>query len=324
MKNNIAVLLINTGSPDGPEKRNVAKYLSRFLGHRRIISNPFLFRKLLVNMIIIPFRIRKSSARYLFLWKEYNQTFPLVHYGFESQKLLQEKLKDEAQVFLGMCFGKPDIKKIIQEIARRRFSQLIIIPLFPHYASSSTGVALEMVMKELKQYPLIPQVKTINSFYEHPLFIDAFAEKISSYHPENYEQIMFTYHSLPMSHVKKAENTPYCYVSACMETTRLISEKLNMPKEKIITTFQSQISKDWLQPFSDQIIIEKAKQGIKSLLIVAPSFVADCLETSIELGIEYKRLFLNNGGEKCELVKSLNDSEKWIELLKNIYILSKK
>ncbi len=313
-----AILLLNTGSPDSPKLWDVARYLSVFLGQKRIISIPAFFRKILVNGIIVPFRSARSSARYQILWKKYNNNFPLPFYGLKTQNLLQEKLNDEISVFLGMCFGKPSIQKSVQEIVRQGFSQLTIIPMFPQYASSSTGVALEMVMKALGKYPVIPEIRTINTFYQHPFFIEAFAGRISTYHPEDYEQILFTYHSLPMSHVKDVSGTSYCYVSACNETTRLIVEKLQLPKEKIITAFQSQVSKDWLQPFADQLIIEKARQGIKSLLVVAPSFVADCLETTIELGVEYKKLFLDNGGEKYELVESLNDSEKWIEMLVKI------
>ncbi len=319
-KTSTAVLLINTGSPDNPNPIRVAQYLSKFLGDHRIISIPWLFRKLLVNCVIVPFRCFLSGARYRKLWNSFGGKFPLPYYGLATQNLLQEKLKDKATVFLSMRYGKPSIQSQIKIIAAKGYEKLIVLPMFPQYASSSTGSAIEKTLNELKKQPLIPEIKVIRSFYDHPAFIDAFAEKIRMAQPENYEQILFTYHSLPLSHVRIASATKSDYETACNQTTAFIAKALGLPEHRFETTYQSQMSDKWLKPFINQVIAEKGKSGVKRLMVVAPSFVADCLESSLELGEEYKQLFFNNGGEKYHLVESLNDSPLWIEALRQIIV----
>ena len=309
-----AVLLVNIGSPARPGYFPVARYLSEFLDNRRVISIPLLLRSFLVKGIIVPFRAWQSSKRYRVLWNNFGGKFPLSHYGEISRKLLQKELEEKAQVFLGMCYGKPPVEECITEIIKGKFTRLIILPLFPHYASSSTGVALEKIMIGLRKASFIPEIITVNSFYRNPLFARMFAEKISACNPFQYDKVLFTYHGLPLAHAQKADPD---YEAVCLETSRLIAEKTGLPLEKYDTTFQSRMSARWISPFTEQWVIEKARGGVTSLLVAAPSFVADCLETSLELGDELKDLFFSNGGKKFTLIPSLNDHPHWIELLKD-------
>lgn len=315
-KNKTAVLLINLGTPKSPELKHVGSFLSGYLGDKRVISLPYLKRKLLVNGIIIPSRCKHAAKHYQWLWKQYNGKFPLVHYGYLTRDLLQKELGNEFNVYISMSCSEPTIEKSICSIIKEEYKKLIIIPLFPQYASSSTGICLEKSLTEIKKFNTIPQIITINSFYEQPLFIDAFCKRISSYHPEQYEILLLTYHSLPLNHMKRDKE----YKNSCLKTSDLIIAKLNLSKTRTYTTFQSQMSDKWMGPFTDEFIIKKAKEGIKNILVVSPSFIADCLETSYELGLEYKKLFLDNGGENYQLVESLNDSSEWIYFLKNLVL----
>ena len=315
-----ALLLLNTGSPESPHPYDVAKYLSGFLGDRRIISIPWLFRKILVNGVIVPVRCFKSAARYKKLAEMFDGHFPLVYYGEKIRKMLQEVLGNEIAVFIGMRYGRPFIGKQIDTIQKEKYDELILLPMFPQYASSSSGTVLECALTSVKKraYDVIPKIRVIPPFYDHPLFIKAFAERIRQAGYESYERILFAYHSLPMSHIKEVEGTRFDYEKACRKTSELIACELNLMEGCYDTSFQSQMSSKWLKPFTNDIIMENAKYGVKSLLVVAPSFVADCLETSLELGEESKKIFLSNGGEKYTLVESLNDSQLWVGCLKDI------
>ena len=246
--------------------------------------------------------------------------FPLVYYGKKIVEMLQDALGDEMSVFVGMRYGRPFIEKQIDTILKEKYEQLILLPMFPQYASSSSGSVLECALNSIKKrdYGVIPKVRVIPPFYDNSLFIKAFAERIRQAGYESYEQVLFAYHSLPMSHIKEVEGTRFDYEKACRTTTELIARELNLKEGYYTTSFQSQMSSKWLKPFTNEVIVETAKYGVKSLLVAAPSFVSDCLETSLELGEEAKEIFLSNGGEKYTLVESLNDSTLWVDCLKDI------
>ena len=312
------VLLLNIGSPSSPRFFDVAAYLSRFLGERRIISLPWIARKILVNGIIVPFRTSGSASRYRKLQSMYDGHFPLPLFGRKCREHLQEVLSDKASVFFAMAYGDPTIEDTIDNMMRNKISRIIILPLFPQYASSSTGVVLEKVIKRLTVYDIVPEIRSIDPFFRHPLFVNAFAERINEYHPERYDQVLFCYHSLPVQHVRSASGTPYCYLTSCNETTRLIAARAQLAEGTFETVFQSNMSNNWQGPFASRVIEEKARSGCKKILIVAPSFVADCLETSLELGVEYRQMFIDHGGEDLTLVESLNTHPEWIRCLESI------
>ena len=333
MKNNqTAVVLINVGTPDSPSVRDVRKYLSEFLNDRRVIDIPWPLRKILVNLIIIPFRAPASAKLYKALWTDNGS--PLLYYGNSVKDKLQAQLGEDYHVFLAMRYGNPHLKKVLEEVTAGSFSEIIGLPLYPHYASSTTGTAVEMMMQAVKSREVIPEIKFISQFYNDQGFIDAFVKRIKSCNYRDYEHIVFSYHGLPLRQINKIhpvidadscgcedympEHGKYCYKATCYETTRLLVSKLNLTREKYSVAFQSRLSGRWMKPFTDQLLVSKAKEGTKKILIAAPSFVADCLETTVELGIEYKKLFLGSGGRQLDYVESLNDMPEWISALKNI------
>ncbi len=327
-----AVIVVNVGTPESPSVRDVRKYLSEFLNDKYVMGLPFIFRKLLVDGIIVPFRAKKSSKLYQKLWAVNGS--PLLDYSEKLQEKLQTKLPGEYKVFLGMRYGKPSLKAVLNKIKNNHFNEVFVLPLYPQYASSTTESVIDFVKKETKQWAKAPKLKYIDQFYDNPNFINAFAEQVMKYKYKEYDHIIFSYHGLPLSHIKKMHPTAnpegcncekelpgygkYCYKATCYETTRLLVNQLQIPRKKYSVGFQSRLTKNWISPFTDQLIIQLAKQGKKKLLVIAPSFVTDCLETIIEIEREYKDLFIKNGGENITLVESLNDSELWVNSLKEI------
>ncbi|MDO8952226.1 MAG: ferrochelatase [Draconibacterium sp.] len=324
-----AVILANAGTPDEPTVPAVRRYLFQFLNDRRVIDLPWLLQKFLVNVIIVPFRAPKSTKLYQMLWTEKGS--PLLTISNECKDKLQERLGENYEVFVGMRYQNPSLKTTLQTIWEKRFDKIVVLPMFPQYASSTTGTISQLVNTEIARWNVIPELTIVSQFYDNPGFVKAFAAQIRKYKPEEFDHIIFSYHGLPFSQtdrvhpaiktvncncqVEMPEHGRFCYKATCYETTRLLAKELGLPKSAYSVAFQSRLTKNWLKPFSDKEVIKLAKEGKKRVLIAAPAFIADCLETIVEIGVEYQELFEENGGEKIQLVESLNANPDWIETL---------
>jgi ferrochelatase len=310
-----AILLISTGSPASANVWDVMKYLYRFLNDKRIMSCPHFLRLFLICVCILPFYSFSSAKRYRRLAKMYQGVFPLSLYCNSLKNELEKRL--DVEIFIGMCFGKPLIEDSLKIIEDKNFSKIIILPMYPHYSSSASGIPLERAIKGISKFLVIPEIAAINSFFHEKGFITAFIERIKEYDYKNYDEIVFSYHSLPLQHVKKQDNK---YPDECVETTKLICAGLGITACK--TSFQSQMSEKWLGPSTKSTLLAMIKNGKTKVLVVAPSFVADCLETEIEIGIELNDFFLKNGGEELQMVKSLNDHPAWIDFLVSKFVIT--
>jgi ferrochelatase len=242
----------------------------------------------------------------------YKGVFPLPFYCDILKNRLIKELNTE--VFIGMCFGKPLIEDCVQTIVNRKISRIMIMPMYPHYSSSASGVPLERAIKSLCKFPVIPEIVSINSFFNEKGFIDAYVERIKEYDYQSFDELVFSYHSLPLAHVEKWDSK---YPEECVETTRLICKELGI--KTAITCFQSQMSEKWLAPTTKSVLVEMIKNRKTRILVVAPSFVSDCLETEIEINIELKKFFIDNGGKELQLVQSLNDHPAWIDFITQKY-----
>ena len=333
MKNRkTAVLLLNVGTPDAPTVKAVRRYLSEFLNDKRVIDLPFMIRKLLVNLIIVPFRAPKSARLYQRLWT--TEGSPLLYISERVQAALQQKLDSRADVFLSMRYGNPSIDKALASIQQTGYERLIVLPLFPQYASSTSETALQAVLTRMQNWKQKPEVQLIKQFYDHPAFLDALTGHIRAAQPEKYDHVVFSFHGLPNRHLDKnhpshsfrtctckdsmPEHGEFCYKATCFQTARQLVMCLGLTSGQYSVSFQSRLSKNWMTPFTDQTLVKLAQQGVKKVLVVAPSFVMDCLETTIEIGEEYRELFIANGGENLRLVEGLNDSSQWISALEKI------
>ncbi len=326
------VLIVNLGTPDSPNTPDVRKYLREFLMDGRVIDISYTSRWMLINLIIAPFRAPKSSKVYKELWTEAGS--PLKTYGIKVEVMLQEALGDEYVVKLAMRYQSPSIESGLAELQQLGLSKIVVIPFFPQYASASTGSVYEEVMRVLTGWQVLPELRFVSRFLDHPKFIEGFVRAGKKHMAEyDYDHILFSYHGLPERQIIKGdytkqqcklgsccdtlnEHNQFCYRAQCFETTRLLVKKLGLKEGTYTTAFQSRLGKTpWIKPYTDDMIKELTAKGIKSVLAFSPSFVSDCLETTIEIGDEYKELFEEEGGEHWQLVESLNDSELWVETL---------
>ena len=325
------VLLIQLGTPDSPSTSDVRRYLSEFLNDRRVIDIPWLPRKLLVNGIIVPFRAPKSAKIYKELWGHGNGISPLKTHTENVTKLVQERFNaSEVKIEMAMRYQNPSMDSVLERMHKANYDQIIILPLFPQYASASSGSAIEKAMNIIQKWWVIPEVKIVNQFWDDEGYIDSIIERTKSFDLKEYDHVLFSFHGLPERQVDKVyegtdlcadqpceseinEENKFCYKATSFATARLIAERLGLKETDYTVCFQSRLDKKWLTPFSDKVVEEWGKKGAKKLLVFSPAFVADCLETIIEIGEEYQGIFVENGGDKIQLVPSSNDHPRFID-----------
>lgn len=329
------ILLVNLGTPDSPSPGDVRRYLDEFLMDGRVIDKQLIQRNLLVRGIIVPFRTRNSAKIYKKIWTD--EGSPLLIYGENVKSALQQELGERYHVVLGMRYQKPSIEKALNELKSAGVDSILVLALFPQYASATTGSVHQRVMEIVSKWQTIPDIRFVNSFHDHPGMIRLFADNARKYDLSKYDHVLFSFHGLPKRHLIKADETGsccmkdpgccnslrdenrYCYSAQCYDTARLIAGELQISPKNFSVCFQSRLGKDpWIEPYTSEVIQELAKQGKKRLLVFCPAFVADCLETIYEIGEEYQEEFAEAGGEKVQLVESLNDHPQWIQTLKEI------
>lgn len=330
------VLLIQLGTPDSPSVSDVRSYLSEFLNDPRVIDIPFLLRKILVNGVIVPFRAPKSAKVYKELWELGAGESPLLTHSLKLQALLQKEFKDQDVTFeLAMRYKNPSMDSVLERMRRANYDRIIILPLFPQYASASSGSAIEKAMNIIRKWWVIPEIKIISQFYENDGYLNSIVANAKQFLLSDYDHILFSYHGLPERQVDKVydgsdlcqdqpcetsinDHNKFCYKATCYATTRLIAARLGLQENQYTVCFQSRLDKKWLTPFSDKVVEDWAKKGAKKLLVFSPAFVADCLETLIEIGDEYQEIFEEHGGEKVQLVPSSNTSPLFIQGLREL------
>ena len=326
------VLLINIGTPDSTKVGDVRRYLREFLSDPRIVDINPVGRFFLLNCIILPFRPKRSAEAYSQIWTE--QGSPLL---LETQKQaidLQTELGNDYVVELGMRYGSPSIETGIHNLQNSGCHRIIVLPLFPQYSAAATGSAAEKVMNLVQKEWNIPPIEILGDFYNHPLFIESVVEKmreeLGQYKPELF---LFSYHGIPERHMEKSDapgfecdrqgpcpsigpNNRFCYRAQCYETTRLIAEKLQLTKDQYEISFQSRLGRTpWIHPYTDILIEEIAKRGIKRIAVLSPSFVADCLETLEEIQIHLQEQWKELGGENFQYLDCVNNHPLFIQAL---------
>jgi len=335
------ILLVNLGTPDRPEKPDVQRYLNQFLMDGRVIDIPYLRRALLVRGIIVPFRTANSTKLYKAIWDDKTGS-PLMYYSIRQQQMLQEALGDEYHVELAMRYQNPSIASALQNLKNLQLESIRIIPLFPQYASATTGSIIQEVMDVMRTWHTFPELSIVNDYYEDEQMAEVFAENGKRHNPDQYDHFLFSYHGLPVRQL--ADNEPsgkhnceksgclheinhanrLCYVAQCYATSRAIAKRLGIQEKDYTVCFQSRLGKTpWIQPYTSDVLKAQAESGNKKLLVFCPAFVADCLETIYEIGIEYDEEFRELGGEKVTMVESLNDDPKWVEVLRRLALNEK-
>ncbi len=317
------IIVTNIGSPDAPECFSVMKYLREFLGDSRVLD--VWFSKLLLYLIILPFRSPKSAKAYKKVWLKDGS--PLIVNTVNFVDSLQKKLGEEYKVTLGMRYGKPNITKAINSLVENGVDYILIFPAFPHYASSTTGSIAQEAAKIITKKDLVLPFSVMGAFYNHPAFITYWVQQIGENISNDTDCVLFSYHGLPVRHISRlgdpkccASNKPcpsinsgnrFCYRAQCYETTRLIVQQLNL--RNYFTAFQSRLGKEqWAMPYTDEILDELYQKGFRRIVVVSPAFVADCIETIEEIGMEAKKQWEELGGESFTLVSCPNAHETWV------------
>ncbi len=330
------LLLINLGTPDSPSTKDVRLYLRQLLSSNRVIDINPIARWLLLNFFILPFRPRNSSRAYKKIWLE--EGSPLLINSHNLKKdLSKELLEDNISVELGMQCGNPSIKNAITSLEKKGCDRILVLPLYPQYASSSFGSAIEDVYRENLNKWNIPYLQIIPPFFSESRFIEAWAKVGSPYIENDLDHIVFSFHGLPARHLKKSDFTKkwcmnnqkccevlveenrYCYSAQCHQTAKLIAEKLKIKQEKWSVSFQSRLGREeWIKPYTEEVLEKLARKGFKNVAVFCPSFVSDCLETIEEIGITAAKNFRKNGGKDLILIPSLNNHPEWVKGLSSI------
>ena len=326
------VLLVNLGTPDSTAVSDVRKYLREFLMDKRVIDIPFVNRWMLINFIIAPLRAPKSAIEYERLFDEKGS--PLKYYGFEVRDRLQQLVGDPYWIEFSMRYRSPSIAEGLD--ALKHCASIHVIPLFPQYASASTGSVQDQVMEIVKDWQIIPDIKFTSQFFEKELFLETIADNAGKLMKKTgYDHFLFSYHGIPERQIIKGavdnscefgtccdtltDKNRYCYRAQCYATTRLLTENLGLKEGEYTVSFQSRLGKmPWIRPYTDVILEVLAEQGKKKVLAFSPSFISDCLETTVEVGETYQKDFIKAGGEQWDLVPSLNAEDKWVECLKEM------
>ncbi|WP_298755249.1 ferrochelatase [uncultured Psychroserpens sp.] len=325
------VLLVNLGSPDSPEPKDVKKYLGEFLMDERVIDVPLWARTLLVKGIILNTRPKASAKAYQKIW--WDEGSPLIVISERLQKSIQKKT--DLPVSLAMRYGSMTIKKGLQELVDKGVDEVFLIPLYPQFAMATTETIL-VLAEEMRQahFPQI-QIQDLKAFYNDSNYIEVLSNSIAKHlKGKDYEHLLFSYHGVPERHIRKSDITKshckidgsccataspaheFCYRHQCKEVTRLVAEKLNLKEDTYSTSFQSRLGFDpWLRPYTDRTIERLGKEGVKKMAIVTPAFVSDCLETLEEIAMEGEEIFHEMGGKEFTTVPCLNDDQEFVDLI---------
>ena len=324
------VLLVNLGTPDAPTTKEVRRYLREFLNDPRVVDISALGRWMLLNLVILPFRPAKSAAAYRLVWTEAGS--PLRVFSQELAAAVRGSLGPGYAVELGMRYGNPSVSSALARLQQQGVRDLTVVPLYPQYASSSTGSSVQRVFEWVGAAWNVLPLRVVPAFYDAPAFLEAFAgvarPVISA---QGADHVLFSFHGLPERQIEKSDpggahclksaaccdvSVPanaMCYRHQCFVTARGLAERLGLRADGYTVSFQSRLGRrPWVKPYTDLVLPELAQRGVKRLAVMCPAFVADCLETLEEVGIRAKKQFLAAGGESLVLVPSLNADPAWV------------
>ena len=327
------VLLVNLGSPDSPAVRDVRRYLREFLMDPRVLDVPWPIRFCVVHFAILPGRPRQSAEAYRKIWRP--EGSPLIVISRNVQAQLQRRIS--APVELGMRYQNPSIASAIDRLAARGVNDLLVLPLFPHYALSSWESAVECVKRVVGRHAPLMAVRVAPPYYVDPRYIAALTASAADCLRTGYDHLLFSFHGLPERHVQRADPTGRhclrvndcchvaspahrtCYRAQCFQTVAAFLQAAGVPETKYSVAFQSRLGKDpWLRPYTDLELVRLAEGGKRRLLVICPAFVSDCLETLEEIGMRGRKTFQDAGGEELTLIPCLNEHPRWLAALEEI------
>ncbi len=318
----IGILLVNLGTPDAPTTSAVRKYLAEFLSDRRVVEVPTLIWKLILHGVILRVRPAKSAKKYASIWMP--EGAPLLVWSQRQAQYLRGNLGEQLKsmglpsnyvaVEVAMRYGNPSFASALAKLKEANCDRLLVLPMYPQYAASTTATACDAVFDLLKKERYMPALRTISGWHDHPAYIKALAETINAYWKKHGrpDKLLMSFHGVPKQTLMRGD--PYhCF---CRATARLLAQELGLTDDQWVQTFQSRLGRaEWLKPYTDETLKALPAQGVKKLHVVCPGFPADNLETLEEIAIEGKETFLHAGGTQYEYIPALNDSPALIRML---------
>lgn len=310
------ILITNLGTPDEPTTSGIRHYLAEFLWDSRVVEKPRWLWWLILHAIILRIRPPRLAKSYLKIWTE--EGSPLMAISQQQADLLQKDLttrfKGPVKVVLGMRYGQPSISSGLRQLRDAGARRILVLPLYPQYSATTSGSTLDAVTNELRQWRWVPELRLINHYHDHAMYISALADSVRNAQKVHGQpdKLLFSFHGLPERYFKAGDP----YFCECHKTARLVAQQLNLEDHQWQLTFQSRFGPEpWLQPYTDETLINLAKQGQKHVQIICPGFAADCLETLEENTLENREIFMQAGGEKFEYIPALNTDPSHIALL---------
>ncbi len=315
----IGILLIQLGTPQAPTPRAVCRYLKEFLSDPRVIDLPAIFRIPLVHLLIAPARSRRVARQYRSIWTDHGS--PLLVHTQNLTAGVQQQLGPSFRVTYAMRYGEPSITSVLEKLVAEGINEIRLLPLFPQYATASYGTAVVETFRATSRFWNSPALRFLPPFYREECFIRslvACAQPILQQGPDHW---LFSFHGLPERQLKKSgPGSPFCYRTQCLETAFLLAKGLNLSEDQFSVSFQSRLGPvRWIQPYTDRLIPELIRSGKKRIAVLAPSFVADCLETVEEIGVRYQKLAQQEGGELL-LVPAPNSNPQWMAAVAKLLV----
>ena len=320
IKDKTGVLITNLGTPDAPNAKSLKIYLNQFLSDPRVIEIPKIIWQIILKLIILQIRPRKSATNYKKIWTDKGS--PLLDISQRQlegvKKIILEKYPN-VEFALGMRYGNPSIEKALKDLQEKQVRRLLVLPLYPQYCAATTASTFDEVTNTLQKWRWIPELRFINQYFEEEKYIETLASSVEDFWAKNGkpQKIIFSYHGIPKRYLTNGD--PYhCF---CLKTTRLVKEKMKLSDDQIMTTFQSRFGREeWLQPYTSETLKELPGKGIKDIHIISPGFSADCLETLEELEEENREYFIESGGEKYKYIPCLNDNKEHLAFISYLII----
>ena len=319
-KDKTGVLITNLGTPDEPNAKSLKVYLNQFLSDPRVIEIPKIIWQIILKLIILQIRPRKSAANYKKIWTDKGS--PLLDISqrqLEGVKQIISEKNPNVEFALGMRYGNPSIEKALNDLKKKQVRRLLVLPLYPQYCAATTASTFDEVTNTLQKWRWIPELRFINQYFEEEKYIETLASSIEDFWAKNGkpQKIIFSYNGIPKRYLTNGD--PYhCF---CLKTTRLDKEKMKLSDDQIMTTFQSRFGREeWLQPYTSETLKELPGKGIKDIHIISPGFSADCLETLEELEEENREYFIESGGEKYKYIPCLNDNKEHLDFISYLII----
>lgn len=316
----VGILLANLGTPDAPTAKALRPYLQQFLMDRRVVEIPRFIWCWILHCIILVVRPKKSAEKYAQVWTKDGSPL-LVHAQHQAKKLegfLASNIKSPYVVELGMSYGNPSMKSAIERLKAQHCNKILVFPLYPQYAASSTAAAFDAVWKTLIKMRNVPAIRTIRNYHDHPAYIAALAAQVRDHWRLNSgkpSKLVMSFHGVPKFHLLKGDP----YHCECHKTARLLAEALELSKEEYTVAFQSRFGKqEWLKPYLASTLEDLGKAKTKRIDVICPGFSSDCLETLEEIAMEGKHIFQSNGGGEYHYIPALNENDAWIHAMAEI------